>query len=153
MPLVNLDAVRHAHERFLEAHDDMVSGILYETGLAIVGEVVLHPGFHPRTGKLQAATTTRVVRARGGKTLRIKNTKPYAWAIEYGSRAHVIRAREAKTLRFIGRDGNWTFRKSVRHPGTRPYRFLSRATGIGYDRAGHMLTAGMQRVARRFGMR
>jgi hypothetical protein len=46
----------------------------------------------------------------------------------FGSRAHPIRPkRPGGVLRFMGRDGRIQFRKSVRHPGTKPNNFLERA--------------------------
>lgn len=52
---------------------------------------------------------------------------PYAKFVEDGTRAHPIRATRAKALRFRGRDGRYVFRRSVRHPGTKPRYFLKGA--------------------------
>lgn len=150
MPL-NLAKLRSGHDRFLSAHDSMVSGVLYDAGLAIVAETILNPQFKPRTGKLQRATTTRVVRASNGKVLVIKNAKPYAKPIEEGARAHVIRPRKGKFLRFIGKNGALVFRRVVNHPGNRPYWFLRTAVQVrGFEMRTKSLDAGMRRAAQSF---
>lgn len=46
--------------------------------------------------------------------------------LEFGTRPHVIRPRNAKALKFnVG--GRTVFARSVNHPGTRPYRWLSKS--------------------------
>lgn len=51
----------------------------------------------------------------------------YAPAVHDGSRPHVIRPQKRQSLRFVGGDGNFIFRRAVRHPGTEPRPFLSEA--------------------------
>lgn len=51
---------------------------------------------------------------------------PYALFIESGSKAHKIAARRADFLRFE-QGGRVVFRKQVRHPGTKPTRFMQSA--------------------------
>ncbi len=143
----NLGSLRRDHGRFLAAHSAMVGGVLYDVGNVAVAEVALHPGFTPRSGDLQKATKPRVVRTRNGRILRVANAKPYARAIEEGSKPHKIAARVGKALRFIG-SGGIVFRRAVNHPGNKPYWFLRSAMGVAGTRAESMLHAGMQRVSR-----
>lgn len=61
---------------------------------------------------------------------------PYAGAVEFqaphaiyvyeGTAPHTIEARPGRTLRFVV-NGATLFRRRVRHPGTKPNRFLDRA--------------------------
>jgi hypothetical protein len=50
--------------------------------------------------------------------------------LECGTNAHTITARRAKALRFVS-NGEVVFRRSVRHPGTRPRPFMREAREIG----------------------
>jgi hypothetical protein len=143
----NVDQLRASHGRLLTAHQAMVGGILYEAGVQALAETILHPGFKPRTGKTQKATTFRLVRTRGGKVVRVENKAPVARLLEGGTFAHIIRARNTRFLRFVGRDGSYVFRRQVRHPGTKPYWFLRRATNVAYATAEQRLLNGMRRVA------
>lgn len=148
---LNVGTLRADHDRFLSAHSAMVAGVMYDAGVVALAEVAVHSGFKPESGKLQQATTTRVIRTSGGKLLRISNARPYARAIELGAKPHKIVARKSKFLRFYGKGGGLTFRRSVNHPGNRPYWFLRNATQVAASRAELMLLAGMQRVARNAG--
>lgn len=150
MGIINLSHVRAAHEAFLNAHKAMVAGVLYDAGNIVSAEIALRPQFTPHTGKLQRATKTRVIRTAGGRLLRVTNSSPYAAPIELGSRPHRIVARNARVLRFYTKNGV-VFRRAVNHPGTKPYWFMRKATDVAGHRAEHMLLAGMERVARRFG--
>lgn len=51
---------------------------------------------------------------------------PYARFFQFGTRPHTITAKKGKTLAFMGAKGKM-FRKSVKHPGTKPRPFLSLA--------------------------
>ena len=125
----------------------MVAGVLYDTGVRTIANTILDPGFTPRTGKTQQATTFRTVRTSGGRMLRVENRRDVARFMEEGTRPHVIRAKNARALRFIGRDGNWVFRRRVFHPGTKPYWFIKRAIARSFESAETQLIAGMRRVA------
>lgn len=148
---LNVGDLRAHHDRFLVAHSDMAAGVLYDAGLVAVAEVALHPGFKPRTGKLQDAVKTRVVRLSSGKVLRITDNKPYARAIEEGSCPHKIVPKRGKFLRFLSSNGQVLFRRSVNHPGNKPYWFLKNASRIAGASAERQLLFGMSRVARNFG--
>ncbi len=56
----------------------------------------------------------------------VGSSDPVATYLEFGTRPHEIRARPGGVLRFtVG--NRVVFARSVRHPGTRPYLWLSRA--------------------------
>jgi hypothetical protein len=108
-------------------------------------------GFTHRSGATLHATTARVMRLKGGGKIRIANRDRKARWLEGGTRAHVIRARRARYLRFFWRKlGRVVYFKSVRHPGTRPYRFLYLATHAVGDRVRLGIQGGMRRAAKRF---
>lgn len=50
----------------------------------------------------------------------------YALFVERGTKPHVIKPRHRKALRWPGPAG-FVFSKGVKHPGTKPYRFLENA--------------------------
>lgn len=61
-----------------------------------------------------------------GTSVKVATKLPYAKYVVNGTRAHTIRPVGSKALRFrIG--SRVIFAKSVRHPGTKPNRFLQRA--------------------------
>ncbi len=51
---------------------------------------------------------------------------PHALFIERGTKRHAIKAKNGRALK-IPMGGGFLFRKSVQHPGTKPYRFLQNA--------------------------
>ncbi len=126
----------------------MVAGVLYDAGLVAVSEVISHPTFTPRTGGLQRATKSKLVRTSRGRIVRVSNDKTYARSIEEGAAPHRIFARNAKTLRFIAKGGGVVYRRSVNHPGNKPYWFLRTAVNTAGSQAERMLLNGMQRIAR-----
>lgn len=79
-----------------------------------------------RTGGLQRSIRRYWTRERGRKlTVAVGSNRKIAELHHEGTRPHIIRARNAKALRYVGRDGNVVFAKSVNHPGTRPNRYLT----------------------------
>jgi hypothetical protein len=126
--------------------------VLDEGRDAALTNVRTHPGFTPRnlTSGLIPSTKGQIVRTRTGGLVRLTNRKAYARVIESGSRAHVIRPRHGKALRFfIG--GAFVFRRRVNHPGTKPYRFLYRATLAGARTFEQHAAIKLGALARRFG--
>lgn len=108
------------------------------------------PGFTPRTGNLQKRTEHKVMLQRNGKVLILRNPAKYARAIDQGSPPHIIRAKNAKYLRFF-LNGRIQFRKSVKHPGNRPFRFLKAAVPVAGRVWSEGITADMAIIASRFG--
>lgn len=149
----NLAAVKAGHRRFLAKHARMLDVRTRAAALFIPDYVREHPTFRPRTGKLQGAVRGRVIRT-GGRVIVIRGDADqrkakYAPFVEFGTRPHLIRAKK-KALRFTVR-GQVLFRRSVQHPGTRPYKFLYRATFAAGRKFGRDMQAEMGRIASTFG--
>jgi hypothetical protein len=86
-----------------------------------------------RSGKLAASIRfTRGISSKG-ITFTSGSTLKYAGWMEHGTRPHVIRPKRPGGLLvfFWPKAGRTVFLRSVNHPGTRPYHYLSR----GYTRA------------------
>lgn len=73
-----------------------------------------------KTGRLRKSIR-KVVR---GYEAYVFPTAPYAAYVEFGTRPHIIRPVRAKALRFETRTGEIVFTRLVRHPGTKPKRFI-----------------------------
>lgn len=144
--ITNLHEIRRAHQKLVSQTNAGIVLELADAGKFAVDYVKAHPTFKPRSGELQAKTQWVPVR---GRAVRIQNTARHAHAIESGAKPHAIEARRRKALRFfVG--GKAIFRRKVKHPGNRPYKFLWRATHA----AGRVLEQGlenrMQRAAAEF---
>lgn len=129
MPLTraSIEKMKRGHQRVEDGTRRAIQESLEFGGRHAKDHVERYPKFQPRTGNLQRATKTRVIRTKGGKLLRIQNDKPYAAAIDKGARPHKISAKPGKKLRFRGANGGLVFASSVNHPGNRAYKFLYRA--------------------------
>lgn len=129
--LKNFDEVRRRHEFFLALNEREMNTALDVSGRVATRFVQTFPKFTPRTGKTQKATKHRVIRAGRGRVMLFTNTARHSASLEFGARPHIIRVRNRNHLRFRGRDGNFVFREAVRHPGNKPYRFMSSAYNAG----------------------
>lgn len=141
---LNLHAIRMVHRRFAVELDAEIGGALQDAETVGLASVRTNPGFKPRTGALQDATESRIVRTKNRKLLRFWNKKPYAAAIDKGAHPHFIFARKKPYLRFRTKGGQWVSRRAVKHPGNRAYKFLSNAT----DKAFSTLGRGLERETR-----
>jgi hypothetical protein len=147
--MFDLAQIRRIHQTFETKNALMVQRQAEEAGKFAVDYVTAHPTFKPRTGKLQKATGYKVLRAAGGRIVRVKNTAKYAAAIDSGAKPHVIVARRRKTLRFIS-GGHLVFARRVNHPGNKPFKFLYRATNAAGRILEQSLRAHMGQLARTF---
>lgn len=145
----NLRAIRQGHKRVLANTNSAVAAVLAEAGEEAVAYAKRYPRFTPRTGKLQAGNEWRTVRTPGGRILRLQNKVKYAAPIDQGSRPHDIRARRKPHLHFLGKRG-WVRTKRVKHPGNKPYRFLSSAQTVAGRLVQSKLLQRMSRIARSF---
>lgn len=148
--LRNIDQVRQKHDRFLADNENEVVDAMLGAGRFGERYVQTFPRFTPRTGKTQDATGHQVVRTSSGRVLKFFNRAKHAAILESGSRPHIIRVRSRNHLRFRGRNGQWVFRESVRHPGTKPYRFMSSAYAASNVRFKADMAQRMNRLASRF---
>lgn len=69
--------------------------------------------------------------ATSSTTAKWVSTAPYAVFINAGTGPHIIRARRARALAFFNSAGVLTFRRAVRHPGTKPRPFIDVANAAG----------------------
>ena len=152
---INLAALQKAHKAFLLSQDRAVTESLDEAGAHASHHVKTHSKFKRRsaTRSVKDATRWRIVKTKGGRVVKITNSKrrggyDVSAGLEHGTRPHTIRAKSG-SLRFRA-GGRLMFRRSVQHPGTRAYRFLSNATGAANRFMGSRLSARLSRLARRF---
>ena len=148
--ITNLEEVKRGHAHFLAGNARLIVDAETIAGRHALTYVQRYSEFTRRTGKLQDTTRFRIVRTAGGRLLRIANPQAYAASIDTGSKAHRITAKNGKALRFMSRSGVMIFRRSVWHPGTRPYKFLYNATDSAYRVLGQELKRGMTVLAERF---
>ena len=151
MAITNLADVKREHQRLLRELDAAMGDELLSAGRFAENYTSAHRlGFVPRSGAkgLARATGSKVVRTKGGRLVRIFNTKRYAAAIDSGSKAHEIRARRRTFLRFVVR-GRVVFARRVWHPGTRATRFLWRATYAAFRTLQPSLETRLQTLFRR----
>lgn len=150
--MFNIPKLQATHRRALADHKAAEQEALRIAGAHAEEHVKNHSTFKRQSvNSLKDNTRSRIVRSRGGALLRLSWTKPYAGFVEAGTRVHGIRARRAPALVFFWKKtGRVMFLKSVRHPGTRPYKFGWRATHSAHRVLGERLTMGMARVSRRF---
>lgn len=145
----NVDSLRRAHDHFLGEQERIIGSCLSAAGRHAEEHVQRYPTFTPRSGKLQEATKSRVMRTAGGRLIRIYNRKRYAAAIDTGARPHVIVPKRARFLRFKA-GGRWVFARAVKHPGNKPYKFLYRAADSASRVLGQELQRGLTSIAARF---
>ena len=148
--ITNLDEVHRAHEHFLAGNARLIVEAETTAGRHALNYVHSYSTFTRRTGKLQDRTRYRIVRTSGGRILRLANPLPYAAAIDTGSKAHRITAVSAQALRFKSRSGVMLFRRSVWHPGTKPYKFLYNAADSASRVLRQELVRGMTDLAAHF---
>lgn len=77
-----------------------------------------------RTGALRASLHMRHFRDPRGQYIRIGSSMKYALLHHEGTRPHLILPRKRQVLRFYSR-GQIVVTHMVRHPGTRPNRYLT----------------------------
>lgn len=145
----NLTRLHQAHRRVLAETNTGIASEMARAGQEAVDYVKRYPRFTPRTGNLQSKTDWRTVRTSNGRILRIRNTAKYAAAIDKGARPHDIVATRKPYLHFKGKRG-WVRTKRVKHPGNRPYQFLSGAALAVGRLMGIRIGLRMQQIARRF---
>lgn len=147
---INIAAVTRGHNRFLGKQLVTTVRALDWAGEFAEDHVAAFSKFKRRSAdSLKDATEHKFIRTGSGVVVRIFSTKKYAEHVEHGTRPHIIRARRAKALRFVA-NGKTVFRKWVRHPGTRGFRFLYDATTAGYRVLGQRLSHDLGALARRF---
>lgn len=89
-----------------------------------LGHVGGGPGGRPN---LKYSIVKRLVRDGGPlPTMLVGSDNPIALLHHEGTRAHEIRPRHKRVLVFVPKGGGpWVYARRVRHPGTRPSRYLT----------------------------
>lgn len=79
-----------------------------------------------RTGQLRGNLHKEWFTASGGDVgQRVGSNVPYAHLHHDGTRPHTITARRVPLLRYVNRQGQVVFARSVQHPGTRSNKYLT----------------------------
>ena len=147
--LESVSRMERAHARVLAQSEDAAQFALEAGAQVAKKQVQVEPHFVPRSGNLQKKTQTRVIRTKGGFLMRLTNDAPYAAAIDKGAKPHVITAKRSPFLQFRTSRG-WVRKKSVNHPGNRPYRFLALAHLSAGRTTERILKTRLQQIAARF---
>lgn len=111
-------------DRYEQAKQVQIKRAIGETTLHIEGRAKTHHPWKTRTGRLISSIAASIKNR--GFTGIVGARTNYAAGLELGTKPHTISARRAPMLRFqVG--GKWVSKKSVSHPGTRPYPFMKPA--------------------------
>lgn len=111
-----------ALDDMLNSPRGMVGRYLRGRGLAIKAAAKGQVGF--KTGALRASIHMRHSRDARGQYVKIGSPLSYAQAHHEGTKPHLITPKTRGALRFFT-DGFMVFAHKVRHPGTRPNRYLT----------------------------
>ncbi|QFG12310.1 Hypothetical Protein OBI_RACECAR_88 [Arthrobacter phage Racecar] len=111
------------------SYDHMVKAPKGETGrfLAKRAEKLVHLSRRQvgkKTRALERSISYKVVRDGRGLVAVVGSSNRVALMHHQGTRPHIILPKRAKTLRFYSR-GRIVYSKMVRHPGTKPNRYLT----------------------------
>lgn len=99
-----------------------VGRYLFSRGRAIMAGAKNQVGV--KTGRLKASIHMRQERAPFGQQVRIGSPLSYALMHHEGTRPHIITPNRAQVLRFTS-GGRVIYTHAVKHPGTRPNRYLT----------------------------
>lgn len=77
-----------------------------------------------KTGRLKASIHMRQERSVGGQKVTIGSPLSYALMHHEGTKPHIITPDRAQVLRFTS-GGRVIYTRAVRHPGTKPNRYLT----------------------------
>lgn len=149
-----------ALERLEQKADMRVRMALQQVAGEVATEAKTNHEYKDRTGKLTASVRAETVRGTFGTGLSVDmlaggrggpGTVTYASHIEFGTKPHVIRARKKKALAFffgtskvLGGGGTEVVVRSVKHPGTRAYKFMQNALVAKTARAEKLLDVAME---------
>ena len=128
--ITNLGRIRRRHKWLLGQMRQGIDMSLRDMGNDAVDFMAASPGFnaHGRgPGTALGSVTKRVMRLKSGAKMVFRNTAKHAVWLEKGTPPHLIKARRAAFLHFFWpKAGRWIRTRSVNHPGTKAYQFMSR---------------------------
>jgi hypothetical protein len=111
-----------AYERMVKDPDEMVGR--YLTIVSAKLKILSKSQVGVKTGALRESINYRVVNSGGGLVAFVGSDNRVALMHHQGTRPHIIAARRAQTLRFYSH-GKIRYARVVRHPGTKPNRYLT----------------------------
>jgi hypothetical protein len=118
---------RDMHQRFARADRVLLEARRDEMRAEAIRLVALEREEAPkRTGKFARDIRYRTFNEGDALGFRTYTPQPLGSYIVLGTKAHTITPRRAKALRFVV-DGRVVFTQRVRHPGTKPNKFIGRA--------------------------
>ena len=147
--MIDVGAVRAAHEKFLARQRLAVRTALHDAGREGKDQVSQRAPFKHRTGAARKGTSVSVNATPGGHRLRIRNSARHALFLEFGTSRHIIRGRPMLHF-FWPKVGAWVSFRSVNHPGTKATWFLRAAAAFAHGRAGVLLKTRLGAAARAF---
>jgi hypothetical protein len=120
--MANVKFYEPALDRLLNSPAGEVGKHLRRRGLLILAGAKGQVGV--KTGALRASLHMRHLRDTRGQYITVGSQLPYARMHHEGTRPHIIRPNRAQVLVFRTR-GQIVYSQMVRHPGTRPNRYLT----------------------------
>jgi len=114
-------------DRYLKSPSGEVGRYLQRKGVKISTAARAQVGV--RTGSLRASIHMRHFRDTRGQYVRIGSNLPHAYVHHEGTKPHLIKPNRQEKLRFVSK-GVLVITQLVRHPGTKPNRFLSDNLGL-----------------------
>ena len=109
-------------DKFLNSPSGPVGRYLYGRGLRVL--IAARSQVGVKTGKLKASLEIEHSRRGPGQQVKVGSPLNYALVHHEGARPHIIVPRRAEALRFSAR-GRIVYTRIVRHPGTRPNKYLT----------------------------
>ena len=156
----DLEEVVKAVERLEQKADTRIRMALQQVAGEVATEAKTNHDYKDRTGKLTASIRAGEVKGTFGTGFKVDmlaggrggaGTVTYASHVEFGTKAHPIKARKKKALAFffgaskiLGGGGAETVVRSVKHPGTRAYKFMQNALVAKTPRAEKLLDIAME---------
>jgi len=130
---INIAGLNSAHEDLFRRIDLAIESHAQEAGEFAKGYVRTRPqGFKHRTGNLARSTDYKIVRTMAGRVVKIRNTAPYARALEKGHKRFFLRPK-GNVLRFLV-GGKAVFSRGHWIGATQPTYFLRDATKLAFKR-------------------
>jgi len=120
--MVRFVADLKAIDSFLNGVDGPVGRYLRKIGLRVLVAARRQVGV--RTGSLRASLHMRHLRDTRGQYVMVGSSLRYAYLHHEGTKPHLIAPKTKQVLRFYSR-GTVVMAHLVRHPGTRPNRYLT----------------------------
>ena len=109
-------------DRYLNAPSGQVGRYMDRKGRLVMAAAKRQVGVN--TGMLRASIHMRHSRDTRGQYIRIGSPLRYARVHHEGSRPHIIKPNSQQVLKFVSK-GQIIFAHAVRHPGTKPNKYLT----------------------------